>query len=481
MVDTHNLLSFDLFQQLVLWLSISMNSQRKGYRYLEANPMLMQLEAERELERLITARVEEQPEMKQQLYNHLTLLRDIRRRGKDGEPAQAIRESYINLYGGLATTLTPQLEHIEERHMFLERLRRPERTKKAQLALLREALAYAYTDINIAPEVIAEFQIVLSSTLTQEPQPLGQTEHIQALEEAISHYKTAHTIFTLERYPLQYARTHLQLGNAYLQYWKVTNKAEIMEQALRCYTSAALVYSRDIYPEQWIILQTQLGNAYARRNLGSVEEDLEYALSCFEAALQLARRLANPALWAMVQISRGDTYLQRRVGAPLDNARQAMACYRDALLIYTYHDFPREWGHIHFKLGNIYQHYLAENDTSPLTQDMDLRCAIVCYESALKIYTPDAFPRAYAVTLLHLGTTHHKRLAGKREENLAQARKCYQAALHTLAYEDFPLDYPQTLLRLAESETSEAGTASIEADLSSSLRLVYNSATLSSL
>jgi hypothetical protein len=102
MIDSPHLLPFDLFQQLVIWLGTSMRTSRKGRRFLESNQVLLRKEIDWELERLITADVEEKVEMKQQMHHHQELLRTVRMRGGS---STAICEAYINIYGGFALDL----------------------------------------------------------------------------------------------------------------------------------------------------------------------------------------------------------------------------------------------------------------------------------------------------------------------------------------------------------------------------------------
>ena len=151
--ETNDLLRFDLFQQLVLWLGQSMHGSRKGRQYLESNLSLMEIASDRELERLIDAHAEDKPAMKQQMEQHLVLLQDARQRG--GTPI-AVQDAYVNTYGGFALDLPPWLNIVEEQFLLLAKLRRPERTRKAQLTLLRDALAHARYDRRFADATIAE-------------------------------------------------------------------------------------------------------------------------------------------------------------------------------------------------------------------------------------------------------------------------------------------------------------------------------------
>jgi tetratricopeptide (TPR) repeat protein len=425
-----------------------MHAQRKGRRLLEANPALLQVEADKELERLISAHADEKPEIKRQMHDHLLLIRDARRR--DGSSV-AICEAYINAYGGFTLDLPPWLADIEQRCSHLDRLRRPERTNRMRTAILRSALAYAYQDMNVAPEIIAELQNELAHTLVQSTHFDTQMAHIQALEEAIAYHEAALKIFIPDRYPLQYARTSLYLGNAYQQYSIITPR-DTVERAIACYQAALRVCRRELYPEQWAYLQTQLGKAYTQRRLGVPAENLERAIVCHKAALRLATSASLPSIRAAAQVNLGDAYQQRIKGRRVDNLKLAMACYKAALQIYTPQTARKEWANVLSKQAFIFQCYVEE---SVERQDLYLRCAIVCYESALEVYSPESYPIEHAAMLVKLGNVHRKRPGGDRLTNLEQASKCYHRALQIFTLTAFPAQYHQTRLDLVKTEAQK--------------------------
>jgi tetratricopeptide (TPR) repeat protein len=459
MVDSHHHLRFDLFQQLVLWLSISMRSSRKGYHFLGDNPSLLRIDAEKELERLAIAHAEDKPEMRQPMFNHLALLRDAGRRG--GTPA-AIREAYINMYGGFADKLPHWLDIIEQHRSLLGRLRRPDRTTNRHLVLLHEALSYARQVEGTEDEIIAELSNELGCVLLQGPHRTSHIEQIQALEEAMACHQTALQTYTLERYPLQYAKTQTCLGNACLRYGILTGQQAAIERALACYHEALQVQCRDTFPEQWMMLQTSLGNAYAQSKGGDTLDNLEQAIACHEAALQQAGTprtgLSPSSAWADTQINLGDAYVQRIVGERADNLRRAMRCYKAALQTYTPFLFPREWASIHVRLGDIFQTYILNGAESEVhveeaqNRDMSLRCAIVCYEGAMQVYTTDSYPVEHASAQLNLGHAHRKRVGGDRQANLDQACNCYRSALHIFTEQAFPVEHQQAQISLAGAE-----------------------------
>jgi tetratricopeptide (TPR) repeat protein len=448
MIDLDNLLRFDLFQQLVEWLNISMRDHRKGRHFLETNVLLMEDETDRELERLIVAQVEDKIEIKQQMQHLQALLHDVHRRGNTTED---IRAAYVNTYGGLALDLPSWLVELEEQRMQLVRLRRPDRTTKNHVRLLREGLARAKNDVGVAPEVIAELQNELAYTLLQGPHPSSQTEYIDMLEQAMSYHEAALQVYTFERYPFQYAKTCGQLGIICQHYGVASGQKEFIERAISSYKAALWVYNRDTFPEQWTMLQTYMGCAYAYRGQGKAGDNIEYAIYCHEMALRVVPRALFPTIWATAQTHLGDAYRERVNGDRPDNLKRALMSYRLALSVFSQKNFPREWAAIHTKLGFIFQHARAEE--IEMDTDMNLRCAIVCYEGALdEVYTLESFPVERAATLVSLGNVHLRRPSGNRSENLEQARNCYRKALDIFTEQTFPLEYQQTLRNLSETE-----------------------------
>ncbi len=81
-----------------------------------------------------------------------------------------------------------------------------------------------------------------------------------------------------------------------------------------------------------------------------------------------------------------------------------------------------------------------------------MRCAIVCYEGALLVYTPDAFLVEQAATLTNLAQAHRLRPLGDPQDHLEQAARCYRSALQVFTSTSFPAEYRQTLYSLADVE-----------------------------
>jgi tetratricopeptide (TPR) repeat protein len=435
---------FDLFQQMVDWLSISASSYRKGRSYLEKNQMLLHEDIDKELQRLITAHAEDHVEIKQQI-EHLALIRDIRSRA----PAMhSIREAYVNRYGGFTLDLPVWLEEIEKQLLFLKNLRRPERTSRRQEQLLRHALERASADSELAAETRAEILNQLGCVLAQGLHYTVPHERQQACYMAIDCHKEALQIFTVERYPLQYARTCARLGYAY-QRAHAKSSADDQERAIACYKEALCIYEQKYCPEQRAEVQTELGKLYTQSITGKAEENIALALSYHEAALASIRKDMSPTTWATIQINLGDTYLRFGNKDHGFYRERALACYRKALSVYTLYRYPREWAAIHVRLAAIFQSYA---EWQRCERDICLRCAIVCSEAALLVYSIDAFPIEYAATLVYLGYLHSIRADNDQISNLEQACRCYRRALRVFTRQDFPEECELVLSNLSEAE-----------------------------
>ncbi len=445
-METSYLLSFDLFQHIVYWLSISTHAYRKGRHYLETNLALLQEESDCELERLIIAHAQDRVEIRQQMYNHLALLRDVRRRGNTH---RAISEAYVNMFGGFTLQLPSWLEEVEQQLLFLTRLQRPERTNRRYEQLLRWALEKTYLDPDIAPEVIAELQNDLGRLLAQSSHHATQQARRHAFEEAIHCHKAALNIFTIARYPLQYAKTCMYLGYAYQRHG-TSVESNLQEHAISCYQDALRVYAQNYSPEQWANIQTALGRAYAQRMAGPAEENLNLAIAYHQAALQAINKETFPRSWATIQINLGDAYMHQRNKNHGYYRELAMASYKAALSVYSSPAFPREWADIHIRLAAIFRSYAEVYQTK---RDLYVRCAIVCSEEALQFYSSISSPVEYAATLVNLGHLHLMRTEGDQFVNLDQASRCYRNALHVFTSQAFPAECSMILNNLSDAES----------------------------
>jgi hypothetical protein len=433
--------SFDVFQQLVLWLSKSMNSYREGRHYLEKNTTLVAHETDKELTRIISAHTQDQLEMLEQMHQHLVLLRDARNRGGNLE---AMRDAYINIFGGWILDIPSWLAKIEDDLLFLNKLRRPERTKYARITLLQDAINFAEQDERVEPEVLAELLNELGTLLLQSPLPLSHKDHIQAIRQSIHCHSAAIKIYTIARYPLQYAKSQMLLGIAYHHYG-VSGQPDAIERAIDCYQDTLQVYTQDQFPDQWIKLHTYLGNAFALRRKDEKAANIEHALSHHLGALYTLNDAPPSLSSATVNFHLADAYSIYKVGDRKQNVEAAIAHYKTAMQTLSLKDFPYEWACIHVRLAAIFEHCNVPDKDE---RDMFLRCSIVCYEGALSVYGADSFLVERADIQVRLAHAHLLRKEGERQQHLGQALKCYLSAIEVFNEHAFPQehDYIQQMI-----------------------------------
>src|SRR5689334_14076312 len=97
----------DAFSLLQAWLA--MTGYRNRRRFLEEQLALLEPHIEPLLEALLARR----GQGGHQLHDHLALWREARRRGGSVE---AVREAFVDKYGGLALDLPPWLEEVEDQY-----------------------------------------------------------------------------------------------------------------------------------------------------------------------------------------------------------------------------------------------------------------------------------------------------------------------------------------------------------------------------
>ena len=102
----------------------------------------------------------------------------------------------------------------------------------------------------------------------------------------------------------------------------------------------------------------------------------------------------------MTQNNLGTAYSDLPTGDRGENLRRAIACYESALRVCTEADFPSDWAMTQNNLGTAY------SDLPTGDRGENLRRAIACYESALRVYTEADFPSDWAMTQNNLGTAY---------------------------------------------------------------------------
>jgi CHAT domain-containing protein len=168
------------------------------------------------------------------------------------------------------------------------------------------------------------------------------------IELAISAYKNALTIRTIEAYPQKWATTHINLGN-------VLCKSGNLHKAIEAYENASSIFSFEAFPEHWAALQLNQASVYKQ-----FEENKE------------------------------------------ENLKAAIFFYQQASKVFTFKSFPQQWAMIYHNLGLVYQ---ALSRVNIINKTENLNLAIAAFQQALQIHKPKTFPHECLPTGDNLGNS----------------------------------------------------------------------------
>ncbi|MGO8949825.1 MAG: CHAT domain-containing protein [Ktedonobacterales bacterium] len=347
------------------------------------------------------------------LVRHLRLLDDIRSRGSSIE---AIRDAYVNVYGGLVLDIPPWLEEIEQH-------------QGQEITSAEPAISVPARLVELEPPVQAELHSRRFSALFGH---LAENNDPGALqEEQIAGLEAALPLYTLERYPLRYAAAQGNLG-AILSQRLAGEKRENVERSISCAEQALRVYTLAEFPWDYAATMHNLGIAWHARIAGDRGENLERAIAYFEQALQVYTLDRYPQDYAMSQQSLGETLIDRIAGEKRENLERAIACYTQALLVHDLDHFPWHYGACQNNLG------LAWCQRIDGEKGENIERAITCFEQALVVRTLDRFPEDYAMTQKNIGKAYMQRIAGDKSENLEYAAACLEQALQVYTLDSYP-------------------------------------------
>lgn len=245
-------------------------------------------------------------------------------------------------------------------------------------------------------------------------------------EQAIAYCQDALQVYTREAFPIQWATIQNTLTLAYdNRIWG--DQLENAELAIAAGVAAMEVRTREAMPEEWAQVQNNLGIVYCDRICGDKAENLEKAIACYENALVFRTREEFPELWAQTQMNLASAYRHRLHGDLVENVEKAIAVNQEALQVYTQDEFPVDWARVKMNLANAYLHRLNGD------RNENLEIAIAPHKAALQIFNQEDFPREWAMGQMNLGSCYN---LDRNEEAIA----CYQSAMAVFTPTAFPFE-----------------------------------------
>ena len=364
--------------------------------------------------------------------DHLLLLRDVYQRGGT---ATAIREAYVNMYGGFSLDVPVWIEEVQQQlgEFASEGFSQGRQTQTS--ALLRAAIARASTEPDLLPEIRAELSFLLQEvlrTFADADVPPTQEERITCLQKALE-------VYTRERYPYRYADIHHSLGIIF-KHRVLGDRQHNLEEAVACFKRTLEIYTPDDFPEEHAMNQYNLGNTLAvlhtrQANSSEHQEYLKEAIACFQAALQVYTQDTFPFLYAKTQQCLGMDYADLLEHERYAYIERALMHFRRALEVFTLDTYPDNYAEVHYLMALLYKERVEHECPEALEE------ASACCRCALQVYTPKDFPVRYAETQNILGNLSMRR---KGEANIEEAIACHNHALEVFTLEASSENYAET-------------------------------------
>lgn len=274
-----------------------------------------------------------------------------------------------------------------------------------------------------------------SRTLAEKENP------IENCKKAIQAYHEALHVYIFGHLSVDYAETQDNLGQAYQTLAEAQTEYAVgnCRGAIQAYSEALRVRNFEQMPEDYAATQNNLGVAYA--TLAQVQdsaENCENAIQVYREALRVRTIDRFPSDYAVTQNNLGNAYaVLARVVSKARNCKRAIKAYREALRVRTIDHSPSDYAATQNNLGVAHGTLAQEEDKAK-----NCKKAIQAYNESLRVYTPDHFSADYAGTQNNLGTAYETLAEVEdKTENSRKAIQAYDRALRALSEETFPQKY----------------------------------------
>jgi tetratricopeptide (TPR) repeat protein len=268
---------------------------------------------------------------------------------------------------------------------------------------------------------------------------LVETRKADYMKIAIEAHSEALKVYSLDRYPENYARTQNNIGISYRTLADGEDKAKNCYKAIEAFNEALKVRTLERYPMNYAMTQNNLGTAYT--TLAEVEQkakNCQRAIEAYSESLKVYTFDRFPMEYAMTQHNIGTTYgILASLKVKAGNCQRATIAFNEALKVYTPDRFPIDYAMTQNNLGNTYRILAEVEDKAE-----NCRKAISAYNEALKVNTPDRFPLDYAMTQNNLGTTYRILSGvGDKPENCRKAVEAFEKSLKVITLDCFPMQF----------------------------------------
>lgn len=293
------------------------------------------------------------------------------------------------------------------------------------------------------------------------------------IKRALADFEAVATVLMREKEPDDWARLQVHRGVAYLRLF-ADDRNQNIKNALAYFNAALSVLKRETSPINWARATMNRGMAYNALMVGERKQNQEKALADLNAALEVFSEHRVPIDWGKGYLNRGNLYLERISGERRNNHQLAAVDYTNALEAFTREQAPvihavtlvsrgiayrnlalpaaPDIEHDFVSLSEMFRRFMLTSGPLKFTDrymhyfteyQHFTKLALVDFDAALTILTPEANPREWAYACRVRATMGYDIWDfGSYQE---QAARYYDEALSVFTRQSMPLEWATTL------------------------------------
>jgi len=127
---------------------------------------------------------------------------------------------------------------------------------------------------------------------------------------------------------------------------EIAEKNRAIEESITRFTSALTVFTKENAPYEWAAAHRERATSYCMHTRGDHKQQLSYAIADYEAALAVMTRESNPLDWAMLHFNRAQIFLAHTLEGAQKDALQALRDLDAALTVCTAESAPAHYRRI---------------------------------------------------------------------------------------------------------------------------------------
>jgi len=241
------------------------------------------------------------------------------------------------------------------------------------------------------------------------------------LERARDYFLEALKTLDSERTAFECAMVNTRLGQVFLEMDE--KDPENLDKAEEQFMKSLKFFDREKYPIHHAISQQHLGMAYLSCLREDRKEWLEKACRCFEIATSLLTPDNHRVQFATAKAGMAQAIFNLWREDKSRDVEEGIRFFRESLGWLNPKTHRTEYGRIQLRFAEVWE------SLPPGEDDENLQNLIKCYKEAIGVLEKEKSPEQFAKVHEKLGRVYQRLSVGDRQENLTEAESCFKTAL----------------------------------------------------